>query len=102
MMNRITIIGTIIIIAIMIGIPTYNNVKKKHDEREIIVIKEKIISAATKCFIDEKCHNNQTTLKELYDHKYLDEKLVNPKNKEYYSEDIVIDYTDKKIVLNSI
>ena len=97
-MNRILIPGTIIIIIIMIGIPTFINVKKDHENKLIRVTQGKIKEAAKKCFLDNKCEGNETTLQALYELKYLD-KQVNPTTKKYYNESSVIRYEDKKIIL---
>ena len=97
-MNRILIPGTIIIIIIMIGIPTFINVKKDHENKLIRVTQGKIKEAAKKCFLDNKCKGNETTLQTLYELKYLD-KQVNPTTKKYYNESSVIRYEDKKIIL---
>ena len=101
MFNRITIIGTIIIIALMITIPTYNNVKKDHEEKMITATKMEISKAAKDCFLDNKCSGSSTTLGELYEKGYL-EKQVNPVTKEYYKDDSVIYYQNKIVVLDFI
>lgn len=100
-MNRICIIGTIIIIALMIFIPTYLNVKKDHEDKLIIATRMKITSASKKCFLEGVCSGNRTTLKYLYDHNYL-QKQYNPVTKEYYDENQEIKYIDKKIILDFI
>lgn len=97
--NRVVISGTILIIFLMIGIPTFINVKKDHEEKLIKVTENRIKEAAKKCFIDNKCENNKTTLQDLYDKKYLDEQ-VNPITKKYYDSSSEIEYKNKKIILD--
>ena len=97
MNNRIIISGTIIIIALMIGIPTFINVKKDHEEK-LIKVTENRIKEAKKCFLENKCEGNSTTLQSLYNVGYLDEQ-VNPVTKKYYSSTSVIKYENKKIIL---
>lgn len=98
-MNRIMIPGTIIIIVIMIGIPTFINIKKDHENKLIRVTQGRIKEAAKKCFLDNKCEGNKTTLQALYDLGYL-ESQVNPISKKYYNSSSVIKYEDKKIILD--
>ena len=98
-MNRILIPGTIIIIIIMIGIPTYINIKKDHENKLIRVTQGRINEAAKKCFLDNKCEGTETTLQALYDLKYLDKQL-NTITKKYYAESSFISYEDKKIILD--
>ncbi len=101
MMNRICIFGSIIIIALMIFIPTYFNVKKDHEDKLMIATKMRILDASKKCFLENVCKGEETTLKYLYDHNFL-QKQFNPVTKEYYDENQVIRYIDKKIVLDFV
>ena len=57
-----------------------------------------ISTMAKKCFLDEKCEGNQTTLQQLYDLNYLN-KQVNPISKKYYNSSSIIKYENKKIIL---
>lgn len=98
-MNRIVIPGTIVIIILMIGIPTFINIKKDHENKLISVTQSKIKEQAKKCFLDEKCTGEQTTLQNLYDLGYLDIQ-VNPITKKYYDESSIIKYENKKIILD--
>lgn len=98
-MNRIVIPGTIVIIILMIGIPTFINIKKDHENKLINVTQSKIKEQAKKCFLDEKCTGEQTTLQNLYDLGYLDIQ-VNPITKKYYDESSIIKYENKKIILD--
>ena len=97
-MNRIVIPGTIIIIVIMIGISTFINIRKDHENKLIRVSQGRIKQAAKKCFLDAKCTGNETTLQSLYDFGYLDVQ-VNPISKKYYNSSSKIRYEDKKIIL---
>lgn len=101
MMNRICILGSIIIIAVMIAIPTYKNVKKDHEDKLLIATRMEITNATKNCFLDNVCSGEKTTLKYLYDHNYL-KKQFNPITKEYYDENLEIQYINKKIVLDFI
>ena len=66
-MNKAVVIGTIIIIVLMIGIPTFLNVKNDHEEKLIKVTENRIFDAARKCYLEEKCITNYVTLQDLYD-----------------------------------
>lgn len=83
--NKIIINITIIAIVLIILIPTAYTILKKHNERLMTVSYKKIEESARDCYLDNICLENKITLKELYDHKYL-EKESNPITKKYYSE----------------
>lgn len=98
-LNRIVVSGTIVIIVLMIGIPTFFNIKKDHEEKLIKASENKIADAAKQCFLDEKCKGESTNLQSLYNMGYLDVQ-VNPITKKYYNESSIIKYTNKKIDLD--
>lgn len=91
--NKITIIGSIIIIIILISIPTIYKVIKNHNDTLNEVVLKEIIESAKKCYAEEVCVNDKITLKELYDNDYL-EKVSNPITKEYYNESSYVKRTD--------
>lgn len=84
--NKITIIVSVIIIVLIIGIPTIYKVVKTHNDNLYQVIENKIIEAAKKCYYEEKCVNEKIYLKDLYNMDYLEE-VSNPVTKEYYNEE---------------
>lgn len=84
--NKITIIGSIMAILLIIGIPTVYKVINNHHNNLYRVVEDKIINSAKKCYYEEVCVNNKITLKELYELKYL-EKVSDPISKEYYNEE---------------
>lgn len=98
-MNKMIIIGTFLIIILMIGIPTYLNIKKDHEDKLISATEKRIAEAAKRCFIEKKCTGNQTSLQELYDNNYLEEQ-INPVNKKYYESSSNITYIKGKIDLD--
>ena len=98
-MNRIVISGTIVIIALMIGIPTFINVKKDHEEKLLKVTEMEIKNAAKRCYLEGVCKEEKITLAFLYEKKYL-EAQINPVTKKYYNETSTITYLNKKIVLD--
>ncbi len=83
--NKITIMGTIIVILLLLIIPTIYKVNKNHEKHLYEVVESKIIGMAEKCYYDQKCTQEKITLKELYANKYL-EAVSNPVTKEYYNE----------------
>ncbi len=97
-MNKAIVIGTIIIIILMIGIPTFVNVRNDHEEKLIKVTENRIFDAAKKCYLEGKCDTNYVTLQELYDNNYL-EKQTDPITKKYYNPDSKIRFEGNKIVL---
>ena len=98
-MNKIIVTGTLIIIILIIGIPTYINIRKDHEEKELNVVKKRISEAAKKCFLEEKCQGSSTTLEELYNNDYLEEQ-TNPTNKKLYEPSSKITYEKGKINLD--
>lgn len=101
MKNRIFILLTVITICCIIAIPTYFNLKKNHEEKLKEVIRNEVITASKKCFLDNVCTGESTTLRFLYEKKYLN-KIIDPSTKKYYDESSIIYYKDKKIDLNFI
>jgi len=83
--NKIVIYTTVIAIIFIIGCPTIYKVVKNHNDKLYKITEKRIIEAAKKCWNEEKCTPNETTLKELYDFKYL-EKQANPVTKKYYND----------------
>lgn len=82
--NKITIIGSVIAIVLIISIPTIYKAVKNHNNILYQVVEEKIIEAAKSCFYDSKCTNEKIYLKDLYNLEYLDS-VSNPITKEYYN-----------------
>jgi len=93
--NKITIIGTIIAIILIITVPTVYKVIKNHNDNLLHAVEEKIIQAAKKCYYEEKCKEKKITLKNLYDLEYLD-KISNPISKEYYNENSYVIFNNNK------
>lgn len=97
-MNKIIVPGTIIIIILMIGIPTYINVRKDHEQKMTSVVNKRIIEATKKCYLDGKCDTNYITLQDLYDKGYL-KKQTDPLTKKYYDPESKIIKENEKITL---
>jgi len=88
--NKVTVIGSTIVILLIILIPTVYKVIKNHQDNLYQVVEEKIINGAKKCYYEEKCLNEKITLKELYELNYLGE-VNNPITKEYYNEESYVE-----------
>ena len=96
-MNKWIISTTIIIIfGLVIGVTSFK-VVNKHNDKLLLVEEKYIIEKAKKCKMEKKCNNDNITLKELYDLKYL-EKQVNPVSKEYYSLDAYVTLRNNEYV----
>lgn len=97
--NKITVIGSIIVIILIITIPTIYKVVSMHHDNLYRVVEDKIIEKAKKCRNDGICLNDKITLKELYENKYI-EKMSDPVTKEYYNENsyITVDNEQYKFV----
>ena len=99
--NKITIMGSIIAIILIIGIPTTYKVIKSHQNNLYKSVEARIIEAAKKCYFEEKCVNEKIYLKDLYELEYL-EKISDPVTKEYYSEESYIEIKDNTFTFVSI
>ena len=83
--NKLTIMGSIIVIILIIFIPTTYRVIKDHQDNLYKVVDDKIIEAAKNCFFADICKESKITLKMLYENNFL-EKVSDPISKEYYNE----------------
>ncbi len=88
-MNKNCILITLILIIFLIGGSSIYKVKKHHEERLMLVSNKRITEKAKLCYEEGKCQEQNITLKELYDLKYLDIE-ANPVTKEYYNVDSYI------------
>ncbi len=98
MNNKKVIILTIIIILIIILVPLMYKIYKNHQDNLIKVVEEEFLYQAKKCYDADIC-TNKVYLKDLYTNNYLEDKLTNPLNKKYYSEDSYIDLNTNEIKL---
>ena len=62
---------------------------KNYNKKSYLVVEKKIVEAAKKCYLEEKCSGDEIKLKDLYKHKYL-ETVVNPVTKKIYDDDLPI------------
>ena len=97
-MNKKVIIITIAIIVGMILIPTIYKIHENHNEKLLLVVEEEFHYYAKMCYLNDEC-SSTVTLKELYEKKYLENKLTNPINKKYYNEKSSINLDTKEIKL---
>lgn len=96
-MNKWIISATIIIIfGLVIGVTSFK-VVDNHNDKLLLVEEKYIIEKAKECKMEKKCNNDNITLKELYDLKYL-EKQVNPVSKEYYNLDAYVTLRNNEYV----
>ena len=85
--NKISLNILVIALILIIGIPSIYKVVKHHQNAIYEVNKKLAIEKAQDCYYKKDCLNKKITLKELYDKKYIENRLVDPKTKEEYSED---------------
>ena len=84
---KITLFGTFIAIFLIIAIPTAYKVMNVSRQKEDMVNQKLITEKAKKCIYDGKCTTNTVTLKTLYSLNYIKDKVINPYDKTFYSED---------------
>jgi hypothetical protein len=94
--NKKLIWFTVLIAIFIIVIGTVYKVYKNHIEHEYEVVEKKISENAKKCFLEEICTGNETTLGFLISSGYLD-KQINPITKEYVDEALVITFDGEKV-----
>ncbi len=97
--NKIKIFIPVIIIICLLGITVYKIIKNREENLYKSFYGE-IKYAAKQCFLKENCKAN-TTLKELYDLKYL-EVQYDPVTKEILDENINIEYNNEDVIIEGI
>lgn len=93
--NNFVIILVALFIIILFVLAFYKNLNS-HYEKELLVVNNKILESAKKCYLEEKCEG-EITLKELYEKEYI-EKQVDPSTKTDYNENVCIKWKNKKAV----
>ncbi len=101
MSNKKVIILTIFIILGMIIFPTIYKIYADNNASKIKVVEEEFKYQASRCYNKGDCKEEIIYLKELYKNKYIKDKLTNPINKKYYSEESYINISTKEIKLIS-
>lgn len=91
---------TFFIILGMIAVPTIYKIYNNHNNNLIKVVEEEFLYHAKICYKEDIC-SEKVLLKDLYENKYLEEKLTNPLNKKYYEENSYIDLKNNEIKLIS-
>lgn len=86
------------VIVILIVCGTIKKVYENHIDREYLVIEKEIKENAKKCFIEEICTNNETTIKFLISSGYIT-KQIDPVSKEYIDENTLIKYENNECTL---
>lgn len=101
MNNKKVMIITILVILGMIVGPTIYKVHKRYNEELIRVVESEFVYQAKKCYYAGDCKNKKVFLKDLYDTKYMTEKLTNPINKKYYADKSYVNVETLKVKLIS-
>ena len=84
----------IITIGVTILLISVYKAEKKHEEKLMLAINNKIKEAAKECYLKKEC-NKKITLQDLYNKKYLEE-IINPVTKEIMDKNICIEYINEK------
>ncbi len=101
MSNKKVVIITLLVILGMIVVPTIYKVYKNYNKKLMEVVEKEFVYQAKKCYNAGDCKNKKVYLKELYDTKYMTEKLTNPINKKYYADKSYVDVESLKVKLIS-
>lgn len=83
----------ICVIAIIVGTIIKINDNHLNDLYKVTI--NQITYKARKCYLDEVCKEEKTTLSFLVNNGYI-EKTVNPKTNEYFKDDCYVTYIDGK------
>lgn len=83
-------LGLVLAIIVLVVAATALKVYTNHKESLLLVASKKIEEAGEKCFLEEKCTGDKTTLGELIEKGYIGE-MVHPLTKEYISKDLVVE-----------
>ena len=94
--NKLFINILIIGLFLIIGLPSIYKVAWRHQIAQYTVMEKMVIEKAEDCYYKKECKNAKITLKELYEKKYLKEKLVDPKSKEEYSDESYVMVSKKE------
>ncbi len=86
--SKISLLLFLVILAVVIGSTTIE-VITRHNAKLLKVAEKTIVEAASKCYIEEKCTGDTTSLDELIKKDYL-EPQVHPISKEYIDTNLVI------------
>ena len=99
-MNKKYIIFAFIALGLLIiAIPTTYKIIKNYNNKSYLVVEKKITEAARKCFNEEKCSGDKTTLKQLYDNGYL-ETVINPVTNKIYDDNLEIKKSEDGYIVN--
>ncbi|MFI3260248.1 MAG: hypothetical protein R3Y13_00820 [bacterium] len=93
-MNIKIILSTMLVIAIMIGVPSVMKVTSAHEQNLQLVTEKRITEAAIKCIKEEVCSGTMISLKMLYEKEYLTEES-DPITKEIYDETSYVSFNEE-------
>ena len=98
MNSKNVIVVTLIIIILVILGPLSYKIYKNHQNNLILVMEKEFLYQAKLCYNKDEC-GDVVYLKDLYQKNYIKDKLTNPLNKQYYSEDSYVDLKTEEIKL---
>ena len=99
-MNKRIIILTIFITMGMIIVPTIYKIYDNNGKDKIKVVEQEFLYQAKKCYNKGEC-KDIVYLKDLYEKKYITDKLINPLSKKYYEENSYVKVSTLEIKLIS-
>ena len=94
--NRPIIYITLVALLFIIGIPTIINIKDNHNDKLYLTMKLKIIEAAKKCYLEDKCIDQNVKVSYLIDNSYL-ETVIDPISEEPINNDSYVIKKDNNI-----
>ena len=87
-----------LLLIILVGSLTVYKIIKNHESKMYDVLYSEIEYKAKRCYLEKKCEEN-ITLSQLYEKKYLDIKY-DPISKEELSKDMKITIKEDKVIID--
>ena len=89
----------ILVAFLIIIIPAFYTVRKKHNNDLYLVMRKEVIEAANKCKNDNICVDDSVTLAFLIEKKYIS-KIYDPISKEAIDETSYVDFNKMEFIIN--
>jgi len=94
--NFSILVFVILVLALVVGVKTFLNITKQHEDRLLYSLHTNTEFYAKRCYLEGKCEN-EVTIQTLYDNDYIKKELVNPVTKEVIKPETKITYKDEVI-----
>ena len=97
--NLSILVFVILVLALVVGIKTFLQITKTHEDRLIYSLHTNTEYYAKRCYLENKCEG-EVTIQKLYDENYIKNELVNPITKEVIKPETKITYENETIKID--